>query len=70
MIVIESELQYPRVKTLQGLDCLYVRRDMFPDDSYKEFYYFGSPKEVQALSARCVDLVFDSLLFNSIRVAL
>jgi hypothetical protein len=57
--VIEGEWVYP-IPTPPEL-CLYKRRDMRPDGSYKEFAYVGPADEVQTLANRCIDVNMDKV---------
>jgi hypothetical protein len=55
MRVIESAVVRP-IPPSNGEVCLYIRRDVFPDGSYKEYSYVGPEAEVNELAARCTDV--------------
>lgn len=52
--VIGSAVVYPITTATEA--CLYTRREMFPDGSYKEYSYIGPTEEVQALADQCIDV--------------
>lgn len=54
--VIRSAIVDPAKDVPEGEQCLYIRRDVHHNGRYQEFSYIGPIEEVQALSARCVDV--------------
>jgi hypothetical protein len=63
--VHESEVIDPGKDIPDGHCCLYIRRDVFSNGSYKEYSYTGPEAEVVAMAERCKDvdmLTVDPLL--------
>jgi|HubBroStandDraft_2_1064218.scaffolds.fasta_scaffold748519_1 hypothetical protein len=59
--VIESKLIHPDEDVPENHQCLYIRRDVNADRSYREYSYVGPREEVQALAERCREVDMEKL---------